>query len=227
MDNSFIINQVSYLQWVRRQSESKSGEVSVYITITCNGQKAQFNSFIRGQEKQWNAKKKCFNGNENEPINTKLRLITSTLQQIELQLSANSQEVTAKTIIESYKSKLDSKVVKSDKTPPFLKVLDAYLQRQNEYGSKHQTKKNHNTYRRHLVTFLKLSKKENIKCQDFDENMAAARRQKLQGRCRLVMLKDATLKRKNNNDAMLFFFLEFVLALFETADINSPEKVLL
>lgn len=172
MDNSFIINQVSYLQWVRRQSESKSGEVSVYITITCNGQKAQFNSFIRGQEKQWNAKKKCFNGNENEPINTKLRLITSTLQQIELQLSANSQEVTAKTIIEAYKSKLDSKVVKADKTPPFLKVLDAYLQRQNEYGSKHQTKKNHNTYRRHLVTFLKLSKKENIKCQDFDYDIA-------------------------------------------------------
>ena len=66
-----------------------------------------------------------------------------------------------------------------------------------------------------------------IKCQDFDENMAAARRQKLQGRCRLVILKYTTLKRQNNNDAMFFFCLEFVLALFETADINSPEKLLL
>ncbi|CAH0994412.1 hypothetical protein EMA8858_00521 [Emticicia aquatica] len=172
MDNPFIINQVSYLQWIRRQSESKSGEVAVYITVTCNGQKAQFNSFVKGQEKQWNAKKKCFNGVENEPINAKLRLITSTLQQIELQLSASNQEVTAKTIIEAYKSKLESKVVKADKTPLFSKVLDAYLQRQNEYGSKHQTKKNHNTYRRHLIAFLKQSKKENIRCQDFDYDLA-------------------------------------------------------
>jgi Arm DNA-binding domain len=111
MENLFIINQVSYLQWVRRQSESKNGEVSVYITVTCNGQKVQFNSFIRSQEKQWNAKKKQFNGIENEPINAKLRLVISSLQQIELQLSASGQDVTAQSIIQAYQDRLQSKVI--------------------------------------------------------------------------------------------------------------------
>src|SRR6218665_133092 len=129
----FIINQVSYLQWVRGQSKSKSGEISVYITVTCNGQKAQFNTFVRGNQKDWNPKKKCFNGIENEPINTKLKLIVSALQKIELQLSASNQEVTAKSIIQAFTNKLESKVVKVDRTPSLLKVLDAYLQRQNEY----------------------------------------------------------------------------------------------
>ena len=168
----FIINQVSYLQWVRGQSKSKSGEISVYITVTCNGQKAQFNTFVRGNQKDWNPKKKCFNGIENEPINTKLKLIVSALQKIELQLSASNQEVTAKSIIQAFTNKLESKVVKVDRTPSLLKVLDAYLQRQNEYGSKKQTRKNHNVYRRHLLVFLKQIKKENLKCQDFDYELA-------------------------------------------------------
>jgi integrase len=172
MDNPFIINQVSYLQWVRRQSESKSGEVSVYITVTCNGQKAQFNSFIRGSEKQWNAKKKHFNGIENEPLNAKLKLVISSLQQIELQLSATGQNVTAQSIIQAYQDRLQSKIILIDKIPPFLKVLESFLQRQKDFGNKRQTQKNHKTYKSHLIAFLKQSKKEKIKCKDFDYDLS-------------------------------------------------------
>lgn len=171
MDN-FIINQVSYLQWIRRQTKSQNGDVSVYITITCNGEKAQLNTLVKGNVKAWNSKKKCFNGVENEAINKKLSLIISALQSIELQLSVSNKEVTAKAIIEAYTNKLASKATKAEETPTFLKTLDAYLQRQNDYGNKKQTRKNHSTYRRHLLVFLKQKKKETLKCQDFDYELA-------------------------------------------------------
>ncbi|WP_337043654.1 tyrosine-type recombinase/integrase [Emticicia sp. 17c] len=151
----------------RNDAVNKSGQTSIYCTITINGSSCvPFSTGIKVIAKNWLPKKKTTNDEFADVVRREINRVENLLRKIKSDLEDASKVCTAN-VVKSIFCEIRSKAIKSKPDSPkekttFLELAKNYLHKKIRMGASVNTKKNNNTYINNLTTYLASIKQKNI-----------------------------------------------------------------
>lgn len=152
--------KISVLFYLKKSKVLKDGSIPIYLRITVDGQRAEISIQLSVNASNWNSKRGRVKGNLKEAtiINTELDLIYTKLYELNYQMAAKGETITAKRLKDAYTGKAESK-------KSLLVLYKAELDRIEGLIGKGYAKSTHTKYKTsytHFKMFLKLK----LRCQD-------------------------------------------------------------
>lgn len=164
--NDFNYYEMDLCFYIRRNDgTNKRGETAIYCTITLNGISAvPFSTGIKVIAQNWLPKKKTTSDEFADNVRREINQIENLLRKIKIDLQENSSTLTANSIKEKFKNIRTTATAKKPKPKQilFMDMAKLYIENKIKKGASTRTKKNNNTFKNNIESYLSKNKIKNL-----------------------------------------------------------------